>query len=195
MTLNKRVAKLQAEMDTRLGNDLDSKLDAIRSSQASASVETDQLKGSIENLSGRVEDNEHIIKRTVERDLSDQDAMRANLSDLTKKIEFMEMSIERHRQYLGLEALTIAASPLSEKPGIEGEVPASPQKAATPDPKASELESYEASLTDFKDQKFERAMGGFKSFLKQYPKSDRADNAQFWIGECYMSLRQYEQAI
>ena len=28
-----------------------------------------------------------------------------------------------------------------------------------------------------------------------YPKSDLADNAQFWIGECHMSLEQYEQAI
>ena len=31
--------------------------------------------------------------------------------------------------------------------------------------------------------------------MKKYPKSDLADNAQFWIGEAYFSLRQYEQAI
>ena len=31
--------------------------------------------------------------------------------------------------------------------------------------------------------------------MKSYPNSDRGDNAQFWIGECYMALKQYEQAI
>jgi len=31
--------------------------------------------------------------------------------------------------------------------------------------------------------------------LDTYPKSDLADNAQFWIGECFMGLKQYEHAI
>jgi tol-pal system protein YbgF len=37
-------------------------------------------------------------------------------------------------------------------------------------------------------------LSGFKSFLDEYPKSDLADNAQYWIGECFMSMKQYKEA-
>ena len=37
--------------------------------------------------------------------------------------------------------------------------------------------------------------GGFEALIKKYPDSDRADNAQFWIGECYMGIKKYEKAI
>ncbi len=35
----------------------------------------------------------------------------------------------------------------------------------------------------------------FKKFLKKYPLSDYADNAQYWIGESYYALRKFDQAI
>ncbi|MDY7035628.1 MAG: tol-pal system protein YbgF, partial [Thermodesulfobacteriota bacterium] len=61
--------------------------------------------------------------------------------------------------------------------------------------KSRELDLYDISLASLKKEKYEEAMNGFQNFLKKYPKSDRADNAQFWIGECYMALKEYEQAI
>jgi len=35
----------------------------------------------------------------------------------------------------------------------------------------------------------------FKKFLEVYPKYELADNAQFWIGECYYFEKKYEKAI
>ena len=43
--------------------------------------------------------------------------------------------------------------------------------------------------------RFDEAMEGFKRFLDRYPKSELADNAQYWIGECYMALKKYDRAI
>lgn len=31
--------------------------------------------------------------------------------------------------------------------------------------------------------------------MRTHPKSDQAENAQFWVGESHFALRQYEQAI
>ena len=54
---------------------------------------------------------------------------------------------------------------------------------------------YNAAITLMGEGKYEEAVAGFRSFLEKYPKLDLADNAQFWIGECYMAQKQYEQAI
>jgi tol-pal system protein YbgF len=35
----------------------------------------------------------------------------------------------------------------------------------------------------------------FKELIERYPKSERADNAQFWIGEIYYREKWYEKAI
>ena len=35
----------------------------------------------------------------------------------------------------------------------------------------------------------------FKELIERFPKSERADNAQFWIGEIYYREKWYEKAI
>jgi tol-pal system protein YbgF len=54
---------------------------------------------------------------------------------------------------------------------------------------------YQAAwrLLDKKD--YRAAVGRFKDFLKKYPKSNLADNAQYWIGESHYALREFDQAI
>ncbi len=198
VALNKRVTELkesQKSTDTKLGSGLDSRLKSLHSGQAEFGVELDQMKKAIEELSGRIEDNEHIIKRAVERDLTDQDAMEATLAELSQKVIELEGMVKQQHQYLGLERPGIREGQ-AQKKGIneQGETP--PRRPVVVEkPKSKELELYDNSLGSFKDGEFQQAMGGFKNFLKTYPRSDRADNAQFWIGESYMALKQYEQAI
>lgn len=202
VALNKQVSKLQESNDTKLSrsdfeNNLDPRLKSLHSAQAEIGVEIEQLKRTIEELSGRVEDNEYIIKRTVERDLSDQDTKQeemVKLSQLIPRIKELEMLVKHQQEYLGLEPLSVQEVQEQEK-AVEEKEPDQREAGIEEEPKSDELELYENSLASFREEKFEQAMDGFKDFLKTYPKSDRADNAQFWIGECYMVLKQYEQAI
>jgi tol-pal system protein YbgF len=59
-----------------------------------------------------------------------------------------------------------------------------------PDPKAM----YDVAYYDFTRGKFEVAIDGFEDFLKRFPESDNADNARYWVGECYYSMGQLERA-
>ena len=43
--------------------------------------------------------------------------------------------------------------------------------------------------------KYEDAIQRFQGFHEKYPKSERADNALFWVGRIDFALKQYEQAI
>ena len=191
IALNKRVTKLQES----LGSDLDSRLDSIHSRQAEVGVEIDQLRQEIEGLSGRVEDNEQLIKRTVERDLDEQDAMRSSLAELTQKVAELETLAKRQHEDFGIKPMPPEEDRGEVRAAIEKEETGPELPAILEEPKSKELELYDMSLASFREGKYEEATEGFKALLERYPKSDRADNAQFWIGECYLALRQYEQAI
>ncbi|MDY6972428.1 MAG: tol-pal system protein YbgF, partial [Thermodesulfobacteriota bacterium] len=69
-------------------------------------------------------------------------------------------------------------------------IPGAAEKAVSPD-----REFYESTLAMYREGRYEEAISDLRSLIKQHPDSALADNAQFWIGECYMSLKQYERAI
>lgn len=191
VVLNDRVTKIQESLE----RDLDSELNSIHSRQAEVGVEIDQIKQELEGLSARVEDNEQIIKRSVERDLDEQDAMRSDLTELTQKVAALEISVRRQDEHLGLKPMVPQEDQGEVSGGIEREGTASVRPEILEEQKSKELELYDTSLASFRERRFEEAIEGFKAFLERYPKSDRADNAYFWVGECYLGLKQYEQAI
>uniref|UniRef100_A0A7C4GH32 Tol-pal system protein YbgF n=1 Tax=candidate division WOR-3 bacterium TaxID=2052148 RepID=A0A7C4GH32_UNCW3 len=47
---------------------------------------------------------------------------------------------------------------------------------------------YNTAYLDFSRGKYRVAIGGFEEFIRLFPESDNADNARYWIGECYYSL-------
>lgn len=185
IALNRRVAKIEEGTD--------SKLSTIRSSSADTRVDIDQIRGDMQKLQARLEDNERITRRTVERDLGDQDVVKKGVTDLNRRITELETMVRGQQDYLGLETVpkaTAPTSPIETRPQPQA-APAAP--AEPPKPKDAEL--YDRALALFKEGKHEEAILGFKDFLKKYPKNERADNALFWVGESYFALKQYEQAI
>jgi tol-pal system protein YbgF len=82
------------------------------------------------------------------------------------------------------EATTIA--PPQESPKFEP-VPAS---ADSPD-----RVRYERVLGLFRDGDLEGARQGFTGFLEEYPNSNLAPNARFWLGESYFGKKDFQRAI
>ena len=54
---------------------------------------------------------------------------------------------------------------------------------------------YEAARALYGDRQYERAAKQFAAILSGSPGSDLADNAQYWIGECYYGLGRFRQAL
>lgn len=191
IALNKRVTKLEE----LVGDNLDTRLGSVYSRQAEVGAEMDQLKTTVSELSGRIEDNEQLIKRRVEKDLGKEDAMAAGLAALSQKVSELEVLVTRQQEHLGLK--TPAPKDVQEQvrtpSGQAGPPPKRP--VIIEEPRSEELNLYDTSMAAFREGKYEDARDGFEALLKKYPTSDRADNAQFWIGECYMGVKQYEKAI
>ena len=66
--------------------------------------------------------------------------------------------------------------------------------AAAADP-ARENKEYEAALNQFKAAKYKEAAWAFSAFVKKYPDSSLAPNAQFWLGNAWVAQRNCAKAI
>lgn len=56
-------------------------------------------------------------------------------------------------------------------------------------------ETYRRGLEQYRAGQCDQAITTFRQFIRSEPGSDLADNAQFWIGECYYARKDYNRAI
>jgi tol-pal system protein YbgF len=59
----------------------------------------------------------------------------------------------------------------------------------------SDKVEYERLLRFFREGNLEGARQGFMAFLSEYPNSDLAPNARYWLGESHYGKKDYKQAI
>jgi len=80
-------------------------------------------------------------------------------------------------------------------PGTRLGFPAQDTGRFQPDPSAgAEDQLYNTAYLDFTRGKFAVAISGFRRYLASLPNTDNADNAQYWIGECFYSLGKMDSA-
>ncbi|MFC2161291.1 tol-pal system protein YbgF [Acidobacteriota bacterium] len=61
-------------------------------------------------------------------------------------------------------------------------------------PQLSPQEVYNIAYSDYLNGNYQLAIDGFALFLEQFSSSPVADDAAFWIGECYFSQSKFEEA-
>ena len=54
---------------------------------------------------------------------------------------------------------------------------------------------YQAAYTDIAAGRYQLGREAFQTYLKQFPDTEVADNAQYWIGESYYATGEFAQAI
>jgi len=78
------------------------------------------------------------------------------------------------------------------------EEPAKGNKAAAPVPPRTNLsaqELYNTAYSDYEKGNYDLAIDGLMIYREQFPSSPYADDALYWIGECYFSQKKYDKAI
>ena len=179
MILNQQIRTLNAQVHN---------LEKIREQQADYAAELDSIREELKRLSGDVEENRHLVQHAVERDTLDQDTLKTGLADLREKVA-------RLYQQLNLKSSPDIKGNASENADTRTE--SYPPTGASPKEQTalSEKKLYEQILAAYREQQYDTAIEGFKKFIRTYPASTLADNAQFWIGESYMALKKYKEAI
>jgi tol-pal system protein YbgF len=168
---------------------------AMRESQSSLLSQVNEVSGDLRVLRGRFDENKFTVEKSLKEGAIERDLLRAQIGNLENKVKELQGRIVKgadtgvapskteEGQEKGKEAeQTKEVSPKKAKPNGEG---------VEDDP----VRAYESAYNLFEEKKFKEARESLGSYIKKFPKSSLAGNAQFWIAETYYAEKDHEGAI
>lgn len=141
-----------------------------------------------------------LLKQRVDTQGSGGAPADARLADLGAQVADLERRLASQRgEVEEVRRLAEQAAAAAKKPPPESD-PGRTPAANTALPSlslgaAAEVADYEGSFRLYRAADYRRAIDHFEAFLQNHPSSDYADNALFWIGECWFKLGDFEQAV
>jgi len=169
---------------------------AVRESQAEVTARLSDLSGSVNELRGRLDESRYFVEKALKEQTAESDLLRAQISSLESNMKMLKdrMSALENasRQSEGVnkgDSTSVEGTGSKAEPGVTG---TSQEKTNIQD---DGTKTYDSALQLFKDKKYKESREKFEAFMKDSPKSDLADNAQFWVAENYYAEKNYEDAI
>jgi tol-pal system protein YbgF len=127
------------------------------------------------------------------------ESLQANLEVTTRQLEKISQELaagSRLQRGAAIPPVTTAPAAGQAASQPAGGAPAAPAAAGTPTPQPSTPQGlYQSAYQDYLNGNYDLAIQGFQEYLKRYPKTDLADNALYWIGECYDAQGKEQEAL
>jgi tol-pal system protein YbgF len=146
----------------------------VQKSLADYGAKSDQLATDIQILQGKIEENNFRIAEITQK-LDDKSF---KITELTGRTDELESKVK------ALGAGTAVAATVQT-----GTASKSAVKTVEPS------EAYRQAKSDYDKGNFDLALAGFQNYIAQFPDTSLAASAQYWIGECYSSKKDYARAI
>ncbi len=148
-----------------------------------------------------------IVKRQAEMDarleqlIQGNSAATARLAEMTNEVKELQAQVKANST--ALEELK-AASRAGSAPPAAASQPRNPQTprievvntdAVPNDRESTAQDAYMKAFGLFSANNYNEAVMAFESFIRSYPGSEYAGNAQYWIGECYYTQSELPKAL
>lgn len=162
------------------------------------------LQGQVDDLQRKVEILRGRVSSEMQQNWVD---FETTIAEMQQEIKILRANVEEDRQLLDKIADDVAAlkqdyestiSPPDTKPGEVSAVPPTtpvPPSSPEEEPTLDMEGAYQKAYGTFKVGDYAGALRLFEAFLRTYPQSEYADNAQYWIGESYYKQEDYERSI
>ena len=140
-----------------------------------------QMQQEVSMLRGLLEEQEYRLKK-LEKDQLDR------YQDIDRRLSTLSAGSS-------VPSANGSAPPVGLQP-VEPVAPAqdnNASEAAAPDPEREKL-MYEAAFEQVRLRDFDKAAMAFNAFLRRFPQSEYAGNAQYWLGEVYLAQSELEPA-
>lgn len=157
----------------------------LRDRYATLTADLEKLRQDNLELAGRMEEVTHHL----ERQMTDTKQYQEKVDELNLMAAKLDQRTGELEKYLNLERSAGKAPTRANTGAAVVPAPAADVKGDSSD------QLYADAKKAFDSGQMDRARQAFQQFLKSYPKSANADNAQFWIGETYYNEKWYEKAI
>jgi len=181
------------------------------------------LKQQVQKLQAHLDQNAEDVRLAQEQLRELGDLIRRSLAEQTglredvKAVPAQYQIVSERLDQLSLQLSQIAADLAAARGGppagaTPGEAPPATPPVAEPGKKAADAaapapgtppaggrlspqDAYNASYNDYLKGNYDLAVEGFRLYREQFPDSPLADNALYWIGECYYSQKKFEEAV
>jgi tol-pal system protein YbgF len=150
----------------------------------------------LESVSARLEEQAAVNRKSFADQKTLADTMHADMRVLREKIDESNVRLGSLSEEVETVRLAQTAAPQTAVPAAAADpAGAGAPPVTTPAPRpggfgASPSQAFETARSDYYMGNWSLAIQGFESFMKTFPRSDLADDAQYYIGETsYMSGR------
>jgi tol-pal system protein YbgF len=144
----------------------------LQKAMADYGAKSDQLVTDMQLLQGKLEENNYRISELAQK-LDDKSF---KIAELTARVEELEAR---------LKIQSGSTSTVTRSSGTAS------SSSKTPEPS----DVYRQAKNDYDKRNIDLALAGFQNYLAQFPNASQADNAQYWIGECYYAKKDFGKAI
>jgi len=183
----------------RMRNDISSMqtdLESIRGNQADTRANMQQMQRDLNAIKDRIDEARVQMGKQLGQTSREGDQRVRNLENRLAKLEddFKNQADLLKKRDEEIKQLRETAQAAQEQ---RAEAAAATERLAEANLAESEAikKDYEAALRPLDRKDYKIASTRFKEFLKKYPKSKLAGNAQYWIGECSYAMKDLGQAI
>lgn len=147
--------------------DLQKTVDANNLRFAESMAVVDSLRATMQSLQGQGEEHTHYIETGI------------------KKVEDKIVEYENRVRQVETRVAQFAAQMDEVLKGAGGKPPKPPEA----------IQKYSQALMQFNHESYTEAIAAMRDFQKSFPRDHWNDNAQYWVGEGYFALGDYEKAI
>ena len=120
--------------------------------------------------------------------------LREKVDDTNVRISSFSQEIEALRVSIPRFPVTIDDSEATESEGEQVSAP-SPGPPLPTNPGMSPQRLYDNAWADYSTGQWSLAIAGFDTYIKTFPRSDLADDAQFYIGETHYNDGRFADAV
>jgi tol-pal system protein YbgF len=188
----------------RIEQQLDNLQQSVEAMQKTLDTQTASLKTllelqnqQIERMSAAIADIQRANQQNLATNSNKIDGMTSQIQALGESLEEAKARIAKLSDQIAQTQNIIqtlrAPNPVAQ-PGTEGTEPATEGQPSTP-PAPDPDTLYQSAYSAYTGGQYQIAMQAFQQYLQYYSTSDRASNAQFYVGECYYLQGDYAQAI
>ena len=164
-------------------------VNSVRSSLADTRANLQQLQREFGVLRERIEETRHQVGRQIGETTRDGDQrvkdLESRVAKISETLKVQEAALKSRDEELKQLRENAASSAAKSEVVLDSATGES----------ALVKKDYELGWHAMEKRDYRVAISRFKEFLKKHPKSNLADNAQYWIGESHYGLREFDQAI
>jgi tol-pal system protein YbgF len=121
--------------------------------------------------------------------------LREKADDTNVRLSNVSQELQALRQTVAAMPAPTAIAPPTGDPGITDPTAPTPPAAVAPPLNVSAREYYDKINGDYSAGRYDLAISGFESFIRLYPTSPQADDAQLMIGNSYFNDGQFQEAL